>query len=171
MKHLLQISMGLGCILCCILAQNALIAQTPRTQKRESVRLAYELLLSECQKGNCSDRSISSGQEYIELDPDPEPPTDSNNAWGYNTETYRVGNITYFLRFFASHDSSGRHFSIGYSGRQGSPHNDKQVTYAIKNITNASWKAFPVMSVKGQSYSDDDKIITPRLVVKVIINQ
>jgi len=171
MKHLLQISMGLGWILCCSLAQNTLLAQTHRAQKQESVRLAYELFLLECQKGNCSDRSVFSGQRYIELEPDPEPPTDPNNAWGYSTDTYLFGTMTYYLRFFASHDSSGRHFSIGYSGRQGSPPNGKQITYAQKNFTNASWKAFPVMSAKGQSYSDGDKVITPRLVVNVIIDQ
>jgi hypothetical protein len=171
MKSSLQFSLIIGWVLCSSPVINNTMAQTHRAQKHESVRLSYELYLSECHNSVCNSKSVISDQKYISLDIDPTS-ADPTNAWGYSTAVHSVGITTYYFRLLAVHDLKGRHISIGYSGRQASPSsNSKQVTWAEKAFDNTSWKKFPIMSVAGQSYSDGDKVITPKLVVRVIVDQ
>jgi hypothetical protein len=154
-----------GVFLCVAAATNCAAQKTP-SEKLEKVDIAYELILSKCLNGNCRLESAVKDKVRIKLEIDR-----PSFAWGYEGRQIRIGNMTYYFRFKAVHDSKdkfSRILYVGFAGRLGSPENDRQVTWASKQKANTSWNVFPMLPVLGNAYSIGEEIVTPKLEVKVL---
>lgn len=137
-------------------------AQTAVPRKYETVNLSYELSLSKCRNGACRVEPGGKGETPIQLEPE-----DRSYSWGCETATDRIGTMTYYFYFLASHDSrkGNRVFAVTLAGRYETA---RQVTWAQKSWTRTSWIAFPTVSISGNRYSDAGETITPTLKVKLL---
>jgi hypothetical protein len=143
-------------------------AQTVRADKKDVVRLSYELVLTRCRGASCHADPVAKGEVSIQLEDE-----DRNFAWGNESVEEHAGNVTYYLRFKASRRSKGngveRALDIGFSGRVETPSRNEQVTWADKLFTNTWWKAFPAVSILGRTYPDGEETISPTLHVKTLL--
>jgi hypothetical protein len=98
----------------------------------------------------------------ISLDPE-----DLFYSWGCETATDKVGPMYYYFYLLASHNSrkGTRVLSAHLAGRFWDA---RQVTWAEKSLSKPSWRAFPLLTVIGNEYSDNGETVTPRLDVKVL---
>jgi hypothetical protein len=151
--------LALMCLVC--FASGNGLTQAPIPRKNEAVNLHYELTLSKCKNGACHVEPADKGEISISLEPE-----DRSYAWGCDTVTYKIGTIYYYFYLLASHNSqkNSRVLAVTLAGRL----NDaKQITWAQKYLSKPTWKTFPILSVSGNSYSDNGDTVTPKLDVQV----
>ncbi|MGP8260011.1 MAG: hypothetical protein ACLQM6_08685 [Acidobacteriaceae bacterium] len=163
----LRRSIILSVLICLCIATLAYCEiQKNTATKQEAVNITYELILSKCQNGKCHLESVAKDQVNIQFEA--ETPS---FAWGYEGREVRIGDITYFFRFKAVHDSkdkNSRFMFVGFAGRLGTPDNDKQVTWGEKQVSRISWQTLPIVSVLGNTYTDGGDTVTPRIDVKIL---
>jgi len=154
-------------ILLCLMFRGAsgTVPQKVDTTKREELRLGYELILTRCRGSSCRTVSALKGEVRLLLEID-----DPSSMWGYEAVEEHVGKLEYQLRFWGWHalrgQAYGKALRIGFAGRVLTPF--KQLTWAEKSLTRKKWVAFPVMSVSGNTYSEDGEQITPTLRVTLL---
>jgi hypothetical protein len=151
---------ALMCLVC--FATRDGLTQTPIPRKFEAINVRYELALSKCRNGACHVEPAGKGEISISLDPE-----DRSFSWGCDTVTDKIGAITYYFYFLASHNSrkGSRVFAVTLAGRL---YDSKQVTWAQKYLSKSTWRTFPILSVSGNEYSDNGDTVTPKLDVQVL---